>query len=120
MNTANGDETGIVDLLPNDSQHGNQGFPCRMDIYRLGEQWKGRLKLHQLFMSIGGRQAQTVVGQWPCCYVEKLHQVLRSDVEHFSPTMQFCYGSPGDAVRCILLIRQPHQYARINEVGHYS
>lgn len=118
MNTAYGDKTGIMDLFANHSQRRNQGLPCRMNIYRLGEQGKGRLELQQLFMSIDGSQPQTVVGKRPRCNIEKLHQVLRSNVEHFAPMMQLNDSSPGDAIRCILLIRQPHQYACVDQKGH--
>lgn len=114
-NAANGDKAGIMYLFANDTQRRNQCLPCRMDVFRLGEQGKGCLELQQLFMGIDGRQPQAVIDKGPCGYIEKLHQVLRSNVEYLSPTMQLNDGSPSDAVRCILLIRQPHQNARIDE-----
>ncbi len=109
-----------MDLLADDRQCLNQRFPRRVDVGRLREERKERLKRCAFGLCHRGRQAQTIHVRRSCSAVAKLNQVLRRCPQAFTLTMQGEDGTCGDRIMHVRSVGQASQDARFHEVCHQS
>jgi hypothetical protein len=120
VDVADGDESGVVNLLADHTQCTGERLPRRVNVRCFHQQ--GELGLERPCVHLGVRDRQTgaISGLRSSCHITELDENLWRDVQELAAAVQFHHGPRGNGVLYVGRVRQPHQDACINEVSHYS
>ena len=118
MNVANGNQTSVVDLFSDHVKCLDQCLPGGIDVRCLGQQRKPSSEGGRQSLRVDRYQAKTIDGNRSSRRAAKLHQVLWSDVQHFTAPVQFGHGLRCGCELRIRAVRKPTKNAGIDQVGH--
>lgn len=107
-----------MDMLANDSQRADQGFPCRVDVRRFRQQRESCFKGRRLSLRVHGRKSQAVDRHGAGSDITEFDENLRRDVEHLTAPVQFQHGPSSNSMLRIRRIREASEDAGVDEISH--